>query len=69
MNSGSLGNRSLRQPKQSSNVDQSSLTRRPRIKNAPQADASGLNQCSNGVCQISWKPGQIESKLSENLGS
>lgn len=69
MNSGSLGNRSSRQPKQSSNSNQSALTIRPRTKVGPQTEPGSSNQCTNGICQISWKPGQVDSKLPDNLGS
>ncbi|CAN5522516.1 hypothetical protein BH10CYA1_BH10CYA1_31940 [soil metagenome] len=68
MNSGSLGNRSSRQPKQSLNTNQSALSIRPRTKVGQQIEAS-QNQCTNGICQISWKPSQVESKLPDNLGS
>lgn len=69
MNSGSLGNRSSRQPKQSSNSSQSALSIRPRTKVGQQIESSNSNQCTNGICQISWKPSQVESKLPDNLGS
>jgi hypothetical protein len=69
MNSASLGNRQSRQPKQSSNANQKLISTRTRTKGGPQNESNGLNQCDNGVCQLSWKPVQIDSKVSENLGS
>jgi len=69
MNSGSFGNRSVRQPKQSSNANQPALSIRPRTKVGAQLEPGSPNQCTNGICQLSWKPSQLDSKLSDNPGA
>ncbi|HEY9732527.1 MAG TPA: hypothetical protein V6C89_11485 [Drouetiella sp.] len=68
MNSGSLGNRSARQPKQSSNANQPALSIRPRTKVGAQQPGSS-NQCTNGICQLSWKPSQTDLKLPDSPGA
>lgn len=70
MNSGSLGNRSARPTKQSSNSNhQPALSIRPRTKVGAQNEPGSPNQCTNGVCQLSWKPGSVESKLPDTPGA
>jgi hypothetical protein len=66
MNSGSLGNRSARLPKQVSNVNRPTARRSNRN---PQAETATPSQCRNGTCELVWKPVPATEKVTDNLGS